>query len=367
MTVPGAAYLLSVSPQKIQELLLLPPADPAKDRWTGKGLHAGGLTPSAEPDADRRKALEETRQSAISANYQLEECLTRPLKDAEFLYLDLPWHGLQSPGGMAQEWAERLRRHLPALEIRDAGRLVADLRCVKDATELERMREAMAITAEAHRAIAKILKPGLKEYEVKAAVEYVFTSRGAQALAFPTIVGSGPNSCVLHYGAGDRVLQAGELVVCDVGCRKGYYCADVTRTYPVSGRYTKRQAEVYGIVLGAQAAAIAAAKPGAHVRDVHAAATAHIEKTGLGKFFFHGTSHYLGLEAHDAGSYEKPLEPGAVITVEPGIYIAREGLGVRIEDDVLITEKGSEILTDAPKEVGDIEKLLRVPRKIISL
>ena len=367
VTIPGAAYLVSLSPQKVQELLLLPPADPAKERWTGKGLHAGGLTPAAEPDADRRRALEETRQDAISANYQLEESLARPLKDAEFLYLDLPWDGLQGPIGLAQEWAERLKRRLPALEIRDAGREVADLRSVKDASELERMREAMAVTAEAHRTVARLLRPGLREYEVRAAVEYVFTSRGAETQAFPSIVGSGPNSCVLHYGAGERILEAGEVVVCDVGCRKGSYCADVTRTYPVSGKFTKRQAEVYQVVLGAQAAAIAAAKPGAFVRDLHAAATEHIEKAGFAKFFFHGTSHYLGLEAHDAGTYEKPLEPGMVITVEPGIYIAQEALGVRIEDDLLITEKGSEVMTNVAKEIGDIEKILAGPRKNISL
>jgi Xaa-Pro aminopeptidase len=367
VVVPGAAYLLSLSPQKGQELLLLPPGDPAKDRWTGKGLHSGGLTPHAEPDAERRRALKETGQGAISASYQLEDCLARPLKEAEFLYLDFPSEGLQSPIGLSQEWAERLKRRFPALEIRDAGRVVADLRFVKDGEELEKMREAAAITAEAHRTVTRLLKPGLREYEVRAAVEYVFTSRGAQNPAFPSIVGSGPNSCVLHYGTGERTLEAGEVVVCDVGCRKGFYCADVTRTYPVSGKFTKRQAEVYRVVLGAQAAAIAVAKPGVYVRDIHAAAADHIEKAGFGKFFFHGTSHYLGLEAHDPGSYERPLEPGAVITVEPGIYIAEERLGVRIEDDLAITREGSEVMTDVPKEIGDIEKLLAGPRRKISI
>jgi Xaa-Pro aminopeptidase len=367
VAVPGAAYLLSLTPQKARELLLLPPADPAKERWTGKGLHSGGLTPSAEPDSERLKALERTGHDAISPNYQLEECLARLLRDADFLYLDLPADGLLGPTTQAQEWAGRLRDRFPALEIRDAGRVSADLRRVKDGPEIEKMRAATSITAEAHRAVAKLLRPGLREYELRAAVEYVFTSRGALSCAFPTIVGAGPNSCVLHYDAGERLLEEGDLVVCDIGCRKDFYCADVTRTYPVSGKFTKRQAEVYRVVLGAQAAAIAAAKPGAYVRDLHAAASEHIERAGFSKFFFHGTSHYLGLEAHDPGSHERPLEPGVVLTVEPGIYIAGENLGVRIEDDVVITAEGAEVLSDVPKEIREIERLLAAPRKKISL
>lgn len=360
---PDAAYLVALSAGRAQEILLLPPADPARERWSGKTLHAGGLAPSAEPDEARQAALKATGQESVLAAYQLEECLHRPLREARFLYLELPCDALAGPVGLAQEWAERIRRRYPALQIRNARFLTGDMRRVKDAHELERMREAMAVTAEAHGAVARVLAPGLREYEIRAVVEYVFTSRGAESLAFPSIVGSGPNACVLHHGTGERAMGRGELVVCDVGARLRHYCADLTRTYPVSGRFSRRQARVYETVLGAQEAALAAAKPGVLLRDVHEAAHGHIEKAGFGKHFFHGTSHYLGLEAHDAGSTEKPLEPGVVITVEPGIYLADEALGVRIEDDVLITADGCEVMTDFPREIKDIEKLLSRPRK----
>jgi Xaa-Pro aminopeptidase len=363
VTVPDAAYLVALSPGRAQEILLLPPPDPAKERWSGKALNAGGLTPSAEPDEARRAALEATGQETLSASYQLEECLRRPLREARFLYLDLPSDAIAALPGVAQEWAWRLRRRYPALEVRDARFIAGEMRRVKDDHELARMREAMAVTVEAQRAVTRVLAPGLREYLLRAVVEYVFTSRGAEAVAFPSIVGSGPDACVLHHGTGRRTLDRGELVVCDVGARKEQYCADVTRTYPVSGRFTKRQARVYETVLEAQAAAVAAAKPGAFLRDVHEAARSVIEKAGFGKHFFHGTSHYLGLEAHDSGSVESPLEPGVVITVEPGIYLADEALGVRIEDDVLITAEGCEVMTDFSREISDIEKLLARPRK----
>lgn len=363
VAVPDAAYLVALSPGRAQEILLLPPPDPAKERWSGKALNAGGLTPSAEPDEARRAALEATGQETLSASYQLEECLRRPLREARFFYLDLPADAMAAPVGPAQEWAGRIRRRYPALEVRNARFIAGEMRRVKDGLELERMREAMAVTVEAHRAVTRVLAPGLREYELRAVVEYVFTSRGAEAAAFPSIVGSGPNACVLHHGTGRRTLGRGELVVCDVGARKDQYCADVTRTYPVSGRFTKRQARVYEAVLEAQAAAFGAAKPGALLRDVHEAARAVIEKAGFGKHFYHGTSHYLGLEAHDSGSVESPLEPGVVITVEPGIYLAEESLGVRIEDDVLVTRSGAEVMTDFPRKINEIERLLSRPRR----
>jgi len=160
-------------------------------------------------------------------------------------------------------------------------------------------------------------------------------------------------------------MKSGDLVVCDIGCRKDYYCADVTRTYPVSGRFSRRQAQVYDVVLQAREAAMAAVKPGAYVRDVHKAATNAISKEGFGKYFFHGTSHYLGLEAHDAGSYERPLEPGVVLTIEPGVYIADESLGVRIEDDVVVTSQGCDLLSRCPTDRRTIEKSLAARRRAI--
>jgi Xaa-Pro aminopeptidase len=360
---PRAALAFFVGPQKATEQLFLPEADPANERWNGKTLCAGGLTPSAEPDDLRRRASEATGVEAVAPYYQLEAALVRPLRDADLLYLDFP--GEAAPLGLSHALSERLRSRYPYLEVRHGGRLAAELRRVKDAEELRRMRRACDVACEAQRAVTRTLAPGLHEYEVRAVVEYVFASSGARRPAFPSIIGSGPRSCVLHYERNDRRMRAGDLVVCDIGCRLDQYCSDVTRTYPVSGRFTKRQARVYDVVLAAHDAALAAAKPGAFVRDVHQAAAAVIEKAGFAKYFFHGTSHYLGLEAHDVGSYDLPLEPGVVITIEPGIYIADENLGVRIEDDVVVTAAGCERLTRCPTERAAIEKALSRSRKKI--
>lgn len=365
---PGALLFLARTPRQDMEVLLLPATDPSKERWTGKLLSAGGLTPECQPDSLRAEAGTRTGVSAstIGAFEQLEEVLIRPMREAEFVYMNFPEDVPPGQVGLVQHFAERLRATNPHLQFRHAGRLVGDLRRVKDTMELDRMRAAMAVTDEAQRAVLGHLRPGMAEYEIQALIEYVFKARGAQQVAFPSIIGSGPNSCFLHYDKNRRVAKRGDLVICDVGARKDLYCADVTRTYPVGGRFSKRQRKVYETVLAAHDAAIAAARPGVFVRDVHQAASEVIARAGFAPYFFHGTSHYLGIDPHDAGSYDLALEPGVVITVEPGIYIAAEELGVRIEDDVLITEKGAETMTLCPRDPGEIEKLLARPRKTLS-
>ncbi len=365
---PKAALLIHTTPQKSDELLFLPAPDPAAERWTGKVLTAGGLTESADPDPVRRGAMKRTGFGSLSAYHQIEEALVRPLRAARTVYLDFPEDAIQGPIGLTQLFWERLRARYPFLELRHLGRLAGGLRRLKGPEEIRALREAIAVTRDAHAAAAGHLRPGMREYELQALVEYAFKVGGAQRLSFPSIVGSGPWSCILHYEKNRRTMKAGDLVVLDVGARKDFYCADITRTYPVSGTFTKRQRKVYDVVLAARDAAVAKVKPGVFVHEVHKAATEVIAKAGLGKYFFHGTSHYLGLEAHDVGSYDEPLEPGAVITVEPGVYIAAEELGVRIEDDVAVTAKGCEVLSaDIPREARDLEALLAEPRKKIIL
>jgi Xaa-Pro aminopeptidase len=366
---PGALLFLARTPRQDMEVLLLPATDPAKERWTGKLLSAGGLTTDCQPDGLRAEAGAKTGISAstIGAFEQLEEVLIRPMREAAVVYMNFPEDMPPGQVGLVQHFADRLRTTNPHLQFRHAGRMVGDLRRVKDGMELDRMRAAMAVTDEAQRAVLGHLRSGMAEYEIQALIEYVFRARGAQQVAFPSIIGSGPNSCFLHYDKNRRVAKRGDLVICDVGCRKDLYCADVTRTYPVGGKFTKRQRKVYDTVLAAHDAAIAAAKPGVFVRDVHQAASEVIARAGFAPYFFHGTSHYLGIDPHDAGSYDLALEPGVVITVEPGIYIAAEELGVRIEDDVLITEKGAETMTLCPRDPGEIEKLLARPRKTLSV
>jgi Xaa-Pro aminopeptidase len=197
------------------------------------------------------------------------------------------------------------------------------------------------------------------EYEVEAALEFEFRRNGAERPGFPSIVGSGPFSTILHYDKSERRMQAGDLVVVDVGAEYGGYSGDVTRTFPVSGRFSPRQREIYQIVLDAQKAAIAKIKPGVRINDVHEAAMNYIRSKGYEKYFIHGTSHHIGLEVHDVGDTFRPLEANMVITVEPGIYLPDEQIGIRIEDDVLVTADGSRVLSIFPREINEIEALVK--------
>ena len=197
------------------------------------------------------------------------------------------------------------------------------------------------------------------EYEVQAVLEYEFRRNGADGPGYPSIIGSGPFSTTLHYDKAERRMQAGDVVVIDVGAQYAGYSADVTRTYPVSGKFSPRQKEIYQIVLDAQRAAIAEVKPGTTLAKIHAAAFSYIQSKGYARYFIHGTSHHIGLQVHDVGSTSRALEPNMVITVEPGIYIPEEQLGIRIEDDVVVTPAGCRILSDFPKEIDDVERLMQ--------
>ena len=208
------------------------------------------------------------------------------------------------------------------------------------------------------------------EYEIEALIEYTFRSNGADRVGFPSIVGSGPNSTTLHYDTNRRQTRAGDLVVIDIGAEYGRYSADVTRTVPIDGRYTDRQQAIYKLVLGAQQAAIDATRPGVTLGELSGMARQYIEPNSgdlcgaesCNRYFIHGLSHWLGMRVHDVGDYNMPLEAGMVFTIEPGIYIEDEQFGVRIEDDILVTETGSELLSaGAPRSVDDIEALMSRP------
>lgn len=251
--------------------------------------------------------------------------------------------------------------------LSDVDPLLAKLRLVKDSVELARLRRAIDITAEAQREAMKAARPGMFEYELEAVVEYVFRSRGAERVGFPTIVGSGPNSVVLHHDKNRRQMEAGDLVVIDAGAEYGYYTADVTRTFPVNGKFTSRQRKVYELVLATQKTVIDSVRPGRTVWDLEKIARGYMRQNseglcsgGCDRYFAHGLSHWLGMDVHDVGDHTATLEPGMVLTIEPGIYLADEGLGVRIEDDVLVTETGYEVLSvGAPRTVEEIESLMK--------
>ncbi|HEY9281999.1 MAG TPA: Xaa-Pro aminopeptidase [Pyrinomonadaceae bacterium] len=274
--------------------------------------------------------------------------------------------------------------------ITDPGVILSEMRLVKTPDEIELMQRAADIAAEAHVEAMRAARPGMYEYEIEALVEYVFRRRGAAGPAYTSIVGGGANATVLHYVTNDSALRDGELLLIDAGCEFKGYASDITRTFPVANRFTAAQREIYSVVLEAQLACVEMARPGVTMEDLNERAVRMltdgmlrlgllrgdaeklIEGKEYRKFFMHGLGHFLGLDVHDVGRYQlddgpRKLAPGNVITVEPGLYVGAEaegvpdrfrGVGVRIEDDVLITEDGRRVLTDkVPKQIDEIEAL----------
>lgn len=293
-------------------------------------------------------------------------------------------------------WVERIRRRsrgsdgTPA-EFVALDHMLHDMRLFKTKAELKAMRHAAQISGRAHRRAMKVCKPGMKEYEIEAEFLHEFTRGGSRSPAYPTIVAGGANSCVLHYTANDQTLKDGDLLLIDAGAEYDYYASDITRTFPVNGTFGTAQRRIYELVLEAQRQAIAEVRPGNHWNAPHEAAvqvvTEGLVELGLlkgktkqliakeryRKFYMHRTGHWLGMDVHDVGDYKvgdewRVLEPGMVTTIEPGVYIrpgekgvARKwwGIGVRIEDDVVVTRKGCEVITDGvPKTVADVESCM---------
>jgi Xaa-Pro aminopeptidase len=277
-------------------------------------------------------------------------------------------------------------------EIIDPGSVLHEMRLFKSAEDVASMRKAAEITADAHKRAMAAAKPGMHEYEIEALLLEAFRRHGSERPAYGSIVGSGPNATILHYRSNNRKMEAGDLLLIDAGCEFEYFASDVTRTLPVSGTFSKEQRAIYEIVLEAQLASIEATRPGATLEEIHSRSveviTAGLARVGIlageteklineeayRPFFMHRTSHWLGMDVHDVGLYfrggkPRKLEAGMVITVEPGIYIGKDcekvearwrGIGVRIEDDILVTEAGPINLTQAiPKTVAEVEQACR--------
>lgn len=244
---------------------------------------------------------------------------------------------------------------------------VDELRRVKDQEEILLIQQAIDITIAAHNAAAKTLRPALMEYQLQGVIEAEFLKQGALLSAFPSIIGGGVKSTVLHYVGNNNILEDSNLVVVDIGAEYEYYAADLTRTYPISGRYSDRQREIYNLVLDAQEYAAEVAKPGMFLRNVASREQSiqwlvmeFFKKHNLEKYFPHGIGHYMGLDVHDVGSFLEPLQEGDVITIEPGLYLREEKIGVRIEDDYLVTSNGIRCLSSKlPKKIEDIELLMK--------
>jgi len=317
-------------------------------------------------------------------NDKFDEYLPKVLQGKKVLYYSSFSQGfVYEPVSGKRYFVERdakkeLTQRYPGLQVKSLGSILASMREIKSPEELALIQKAIDITCAAQREAMKSAEPGMHEYELQAIIEYVFTRNGAEYQGFPSIIGSGPNSCILHYSANRRKMQDGDLVVMDIGAEYHGYCADVTRTIPVNGKFSPAQREIYELVLKAQAEALKEVKPGSTFQALNNKAAEVIgdglmklgiikDKKEVSKFFIHGVSHYLGLDVHDVGD-GKALQPGEVITMEPGIYIpaAAEGvdqrywnIGVRIEDDVFVTKDGYKVLSNAPRTVDEIEKLMK--------
>jgi Xaa-Pro aminopeptidase len=276
---------------------------------------------------------------------------------------------LSDPLTTDEQWLKNARDRGLSFTIRPAAALVSELRRVKSPSEIENVRMAMAITSAAQREAIRAATPGMYEYQLQSIIEHVFSMNGAKRLAFPTIVGSGPNGIILHWSENSRQTRPGDIVVMDIGAEYNRYAADITRTIPISGTFTPRQKAIYETVLRANEAAIAMIAPGVTVRDINAKVNEILgqglialglitDVKDLRKYYTHGLSHGVGLAVHDVNS--AVLEPGVILTIEPGLYVPEENTGVRIEDTVLVTTTGHEVLSaSVPKKVAEVEALMR--------
>ncbi len=303
---------------------------------------------------------------------EMDDVVSRILfsNDVYKMYLDLERYKMYVFPSLAENFAKKMRELYPYLQIKNAYPIIANLRVIKTPEEIENIKKAVKITEDGVRLMMKKLKPGLREYEVEAYYNFVLNSNGVKMPAFKTIAGSGINSTLLHYDKNNRVMEDGDVILFDLGAEWEYYAADVSRVYPVNGRFTKRQKELYNIVLEANKDTLSKMVPGYPHEEISANGkriiTEGLKRLGLikddsevGKYYLHGSGHFIGLDTHDVGDDSKPLKPNMAITLEPGLYVPEEGIGIRVEDTLVITETGNIVFSDTiPKEIEEIEEIM---------
>jgi Xaa-Pro aminopeptidase len=342
-----------------REILYLPPRDYAEEKWNGPRI--GPEDPGIQ---------EKTGFATVEKFAKLRDALAALAKNYPEIYTELP--GPHDEGyPHAVNWSKWVRDAAPQATLKDVSSAVGTLRAIKSPGELALIQKAIDPSIDAHLAAMKMMRPGLYEYQVAAKMVEIHAYAGCETEAYSPIVGTSIDSTVLHYNKLDRKIEDGDIVLLDVGGQYSGYASDITRTIPANGKFTPRQREIYEIVLGAQNAALEALKPGMTIggqgpASLQKIAMDYIDSHGkdlegrsLGRYYIHGLSHHVGLDVHDPSGPARPLEPGMVITIEPGIYIPEENLGVRIEDDVLITATGYKQLTARlPRSVDEIEKIM---------
>ena len=377
---PESVALLSPGHPDGEFVMFVRPRDKDRETWTGRRAGVEGAI--IEYGADKAYVIDE-----------LEKILPRYLEKSDRVHYPLGLNDKMDERVLKLvRWAQTMRPRIgvgPSAII-DPRDVIHEARLKKEPAELEAMRRAMAISAEAHRRAMMKARGGVMEWQIEAEVDYMFRSNGAAGPSYPSIIASGPNAATLHYINNDREMRTGELLLIDAGAEYDFYAADITRTSPIGARFTPLQRSLYEIVLEAQLKAIEMIKPGVRFDEPHETAlkvlvdgmrqlgilrgsAAEIIETGAyRRYYMHRTSHWLGMDVHDVGLYRvdgasRVLEPGMVLTVEPGLYINDDdedvpesfrGIGIRIEDDVLVTDNGHEVMTSAtPKSIADVEAL----------
>jgi Xaa-Pro aminopeptidase len=343
-----------------RELLFLPAKDPAKEKWNGVRMSP------ADPGIEARTGF-----AAVKPFAQLRATVEKLGKIYANTWTIQPYDTELGGYPHEKEVVDWLLLATPQVKLKDVRQQIYALRQLKSTGEIAFLKQAIDLSVDSHLEAMRMMRPGLYEYQVAAKMVEIHAMGGSEAEGYAPIVGAGPNSTALHYDKLSRKIEDGDIVVLDVGAQYAGYSADITRTLPANGKFTPRQREIYDIVLGAQNAALAALKPGMDMckkgdKSVYKISYEYINSHGkdlhgksLGQYYIHGLGHDIGLDVHDPGEYCKPLEPGMVVTMEPGIYIPEESLGVRIEDDVLITASGYKLLSERlPRNPDEIEKMM---------
>ncbi len=356
-------FLAAKAGGTVHETLFIEEADPLHERWTGK-------MPTKD-EASQTSGIQDVRfvgdvPAAISrymGRYNME-----------YAYFDLYRCGVSDPDDYNTVKAREFARLYPAVALRDLHKACVPLRECKDADEITLVKKAVDTTRQGLEHVMKTLKPGMTEYQAQAHFEYVCKSLGAVRFAFNTISASGKNGCMMHYNTNRDEIRPGSLLLMDLGAKHGNYCSDITRTYPADGTYTPRQKEIYRLVLKANLAVAEAARPGVTLKDLNDLAKTILgeglvglgliqDAKDVGKYYMHSVSHSIGIDCHDASFVGDVLRPGWIISDEPGLYIDEEEIGIRIEDDLLITENGCEVLSkDIIKDPDEIERFMRGER-----
>lgn len=351
--------MISALPAGSKEILFIRPVNSGRANWDAQTIGTEG--------AKTKCGIGDTRSDSEASDF-IGRLLAYNLRN---VYMDMEKSSsVNAPLSGDEQLIRMARDHGATFTILSPGEILNPMVSKKSASEIELMRKVINITAEAEREAMRSLKPDMYEYQLDAVIRYIFSVNGSGSLSFPTIIGSGINSVVLHWMENSRKMEEGDIVVVDCGAEKDMYTADITRTYPVSGKYTERQKAIYEIVLKANEEAIKMVAPGIKLADVSHKADSVLadgmvriglikDKADFKKYYYHGLSHQIGLK-NAYGGFVQVLEPGMIITIEPGVYVREEKTGVRIEDDILVTSTGYEVLSkNAPKQISEIEKLMK--------